>query len=202
MTINWQRFNCFLRSLYSSRKTYQYVFSKHVSSCSLATASATKMRRISVHPHDCQSSPNIVPCRFCTNGLRYIILHKYTSTRKRRIRLSDHGFIVFQGTDTSVLQHQGPLLTSGAVIGIVVATIFIVFIIIDAIFCCVRKTGEPALNHSPNRFSLPLCMQREHTRVFDYSCCQLCMIAPIMIIIFVVNYLLVAHCDSIASLRY
>lgn len=46
-----------------------------------------------------------------------------------------------RGTDASVLQHQGPLLTSGAVIGIVVAMIFIVFIIIDSIFCCVRKTG-------------------------------------------------------------
>ncbi|XP_029660542.1 fasciclin-2 isoform X3 [Formica exsecta] len=50
-------------------------------------------------------------------------------------------FRTTRGTDTSVLQHQGPLLTSGAVIGIVIATIFIIFIIIDAIFCCVRKTG-------------------------------------------------------------
>lgn len=94
----------------------------------------------------------------------HITYFKYTSTRKRRIRLSDHGFIVFQGTDTSVLQHQGPLLTSGAVIGIVVATILIFFIIVDAFCCCVRKTGELPLNHSPNRFSLPLCIQREHTR--------------------------------------
>ncbi|XP_072756328.1 fasciclin-2 isoform X2 [Anoplolepis gracilipes] len=57
---------------------------------------------------------------------------------------SKPGYVKFRtarGTDTSVLQHQGPLLTSGAVIGIVVATIFIIFIIIDAIFCCVRKTG-------------------------------------------------------------
>ncbi|EZA49126.1 hypothetical protein X777_12539 [Ooceraea biroi] len=43
--------------------------------------------------------------------------------------------------DTSVLQHQGPLISSGAIIGIVLATIFIIFIIIDAICCCVRKTG-------------------------------------------------------------
>jgi len=91
--------------------------------------------------------------------LYYINMQAQTTDTFERSR-----FVVFQGTDTSVLQHQGPLLTSGAVIGIVVATIFIVFIIIDAIFCCVRKTGEPALNHSPNRFSLPLCIiQREHT---------------------------------------
>ncbi|CAL1675768.1 unnamed protein product [Lasius platythorax] len=50
-------------------------------------------------------------------------------------------FRTARGTDTNVLQHQGPLLTSGTVIGIVIATIFIIFAIIDAIFCCVRKTG-------------------------------------------------------------
>lgn len=123
------------------------------------------------------------------------------ATRERRIRLSDHGFVIFQGTDTSVLQHQGPLLTSGAVIGIVVATIFIVFTIIDAIFCCVRKTGEPAIKSlALQRFSPPIMRITTGTRA---TCARLlvvvnlCMIAPITIIIFVVNYLPVAHCDSI-----
>ncbi|XP_018337242.1 PREDICTED: fasciclin-2 isoform X3 [Trachymyrmex septentrionalis] len=46
-----------------------------------------------------------------------------------------------RGVDTSVLQHQGPLMSSGAIIGIVLATIFIIFIVIDAICCCVRKIG-------------------------------------------------------------
>jgi hypothetical protein len=41
-----------------------------------------------------------------------------------------------------VLQHQGPLISSGAIIGIVLATIFVIFIVIDAICCCVRKTGK------------------------------------------------------------
>ncbi|XP_011347037.1 fasciclin-2 isoform X2 [Ooceraea biroi] len=50
-------------------------------------------------------------------------------------------FKTARGVDTSVLQHQGPLISSGAIIGIVLATIFIIFIIIDAICCCVRKTG-------------------------------------------------------------
>ncbi|EGI59713.1 Fasciclin-2 [Acromyrmex echinatior] len=43
--------------------------------------------------------------------------------------------------DTSVLQHQGPLISSGAIIGIVLATIFVILIVIDAICCCVRKIG-------------------------------------------------------------
>ncbi|XP_012054420.1 PREDICTED: fasciclin-2 [Atta cephalotes] len=46
-----------------------------------------------------------------------------------------------RGVDTSVLQHQGPLISSGAIIGIVLATIFVIFIVIDAICCCVRETG-------------------------------------------------------------
>ncbi|XP_018371028.1 PREDICTED: fasciclin-2 isoform X2 [Trachymyrmex cornetzi] len=46
-----------------------------------------------------------------------------------------------RGVDSSVLQHQGPLISSGAIIGIVLATIFVIFIVIDAICCCVRKTG-------------------------------------------------------------
>ncbi|XP_012538575.1 fasciclin-2 isoform X2 [Monomorium pharaonis] len=50
-------------------------------------------------------------------------------------------FRTARGVDTSVLQHQGPLISSGAIIGIVLATIFVIFIIIDAICCCVRKTG-------------------------------------------------------------
>lgn len=40
-----------------------------------------------------------------------------------------------------MLQHQGPLISSGAIIGIVLATIFVILIVIDAICCCVRKIG-------------------------------------------------------------
>ncbi|XP_071576942.1 fasciclin-2 isoform X1 [Temnothorax nylanderi] len=57
---------------------------------------------------------------------------------------SEPGYAKFRtarGVDTSVLQHHGPLISSGAIIGIVLATIFVIFIIIDAICCCVRKTG-------------------------------------------------------------
>ncbi|KAL0114099.1 hypothetical protein PUN28_011428 [Cardiocondyla obscurior] len=52
-----------------------------------------------------------------------------------------NAFDVFQGLDTSVVQHQGPLISSGAIIGIVLAITFITFVIIDAICCCMRKTG-------------------------------------------------------------
>ncbi|KAL0114096.1 hypothetical protein PUN28_011428 [Cardiocondyla obscurior] len=50
-------------------------------------------------------------------------------------------FRTARGLDTSVVQHQGPLISSGAIIGIVLAITFITFVIIDAICCCMRKTG-------------------------------------------------------------
>ncbi|XP_018302242.1 fasciclin-2 isoform X3 [Mycetomoellerius zeteki] len=56
-----------------------------------------------------------------------------------------------RGIDTSVMQHQGPLISSGAIIGIVLATIFVIFIVIDAICCCVRKTGIINYMHERSR---------------------------------------------------
>jgi len=61
-----------------------------------------------------------------------------------------------------VVQHQGPLISSGAIIGIVLATIFVIFIVIDAICCCVRKTGE--LNHTPTDRHSPRYVTRLDAR--------------------------------------
>ncbi|XP_020277616.1 fasciclin-2 isoform X2 [Pseudomyrmex gracilis] len=57
---------------------------------------------------------------------------------------SEHGSAMFRtarGVDTSVLQHQGSLMSSVTIIGIVLAMTFIVLIIIDITCCCMRKTG-------------------------------------------------------------
>ncbi|XP_012229670.1 fasciclin-2 isoform X3 [Linepithema humile] len=39
----------------------------------------------------------------------------------------------------SVLHHEGPLISSGAIVGIVVSTVLIISIIIDTICCCLRR---------------------------------------------------------------
>lgn len=43
--------------------------------------------------------------------------------------------------DTTVVHHQGPLISSAAIIGIVIAVLFIIIIVIDVICCCAHKTG-------------------------------------------------------------
>ncbi|XP_011642324.1 fasciclin-2 isoform X3 [Pogonomyrmex barbatus] len=55
---------------------------------------------------------------------------------------SKPGYVKFRTAkgDTNVLQHQSEL-SSGTIIGIALAAIFVIFIIIDATCCCVRKTG-------------------------------------------------------------
>nr|XP_033320941.1 fasciclin-2 isoform X2 [Megalopta genalis] len=45
------------------------------------------------------------------------------------------------GPDTTVVHHQGPLISSAAIIGIVIAVLFIIIIVIDIICCCAHKTG-------------------------------------------------------------
>ncbi|XP_046750082.1 fasciclin-2 isoform X2 [Diprion similis] len=40
-----------------------------------------------------------------------------------------------------VTEHEGPLISSAAIIGIVIAVLFILIIIIDVICCCANKTG-------------------------------------------------------------
>ncbi|XP_011692317.1 PREDICTED: fasciclin-2 isoform X2 [Wasmannia auropunctata] len=76
--------------------------------------------------------------------LRYDTFYAVELQAHNMLGYSKPGYMKFKtarGVDTSVLQHQGPLLSSGAIIGIVLATIFIIFTIIDATCCCVRKTG-------------------------------------------------------------
>ncbi|XP_011882613.1 PREDICTED: fasciclin-2 isoform X3 [Vollenhovia emeryi] len=76
--------------------------------------------------------------------LKYDTIYSVELQAHNALGFSDPGFAKFRtarGVDTSVLQHQGPLISSGAIIGIVLAIIFVVFVIIDAICCCVRKTG-------------------------------------------------------------
>ncbi|KAL2737107.1 fasciclin-2 isoform X5 [Vespula maculifrons] len=50
-------------------------------------------------------------------------------------------FKTAKGLDTTVVHHQGPLISSAAIIGIVIAVLFIVIVIIDVICCCAHKTG-------------------------------------------------------------
>lgn len=50
--------------------------------------------------------------------------------------------LILQGIDTTVVHHQGPLISSAAIIGIVIAVLFIIIIVIDVICCCAHKTGE------------------------------------------------------------
>ncbi|XP_032677598.1 fasciclin-2 isoform X5 [Odontomachus brunneus] len=57
---------------------------------------------------------------------------------------SEPGSIKFKtarGADPGVMQHQGPLVSSAAIIGIVIAILFVIIIIIDVICCCAHKTG-------------------------------------------------------------
>ncbi|XP_024937315.1 fasciclin-2 isoform X3 [Cephus cinctus] len=41
----------------------------------------------------------------------------------------------------TVITHEGPLISSAAIIGIVIAILFILIVIIDVICCCTHKTG-------------------------------------------------------------
>ncbi|XP_026668877.1 fasciclin-2 isoform X2 [Ceratina calcarata] len=50
-------------------------------------------------------------------------------------------FKTARGMDTTVVHHQGPLISSAAIIGIVIAVLFIIIIVIDVICCCAHKTG-------------------------------------------------------------
>ncbi|XP_050599265.1 fasciclin-2 isoform X3 [Bombus affinis] len=50
-------------------------------------------------------------------------------------------FKTARGIDTTVVHHQGPLISSAAIIGIVIAVIFIIIIVVDVICCCARKSG-------------------------------------------------------------
>lgn len=50
-------------------------------------------------------------------------------------------FKTARGLDTTVVHHQGPLISSAAIIGIVIAVLFIIIVIIDVICCCAHKTG-------------------------------------------------------------
>ncbi|XP_033194263.2 neural cell adhesion molecule fasciclin 2 isoform X1 [Bombus vancouverensis nearcticus] len=50
-------------------------------------------------------------------------------------------FKTARGIDTTVVHHQGPLISSAAIIGIVIAVLFIIIIVIDVICCCAHKTG-------------------------------------------------------------
>ncbi|XP_076281409.1 neural cell adhesion molecule fasciclin 2 isoform X3 [Lasioglossum baleicum] len=50
-------------------------------------------------------------------------------------------FKTARGIDTTVVHHQGPLISSAAIIGIVIAVLFIIIIVIDIICCCAHKTG-------------------------------------------------------------
>ncbi|CAK9816691.1 Fas2 [Anthophora plagiata] len=50
-------------------------------------------------------------------------------------------FKTAKGIDTTVVHHQGPLISSAAIIGIVIAVLFIIIIVIDVICCCAHKTG-------------------------------------------------------------
>nr|XP_031830862.1 fasciclin-2-like isoform X1 [Nomia melanderi] len=50
-------------------------------------------------------------------------------------------FKTARGIDTTVVHHQGPLISSAAIIGIVIAVLFIIIILIDVICCCANKTG-------------------------------------------------------------
>ncbi|XP_014477456.1 PREDICTED: fasciclin-2 isoform X3 [Dinoponera quadriceps] len=43
--------------------------------------------------------------------------------------------------ENTVVQHQGPLISSAAIIGIVIAILFVIILIIDVICCCAHKTG-------------------------------------------------------------
>ncbi|XP_076169272.1 neural cell adhesion molecule fasciclin 2 isoform X2 [Ptiloglossa arizonensis] len=50
-------------------------------------------------------------------------------------------FKTARGVDTTVVHHEGPLISSAAIIGIVIAVLFIIIIVIDVICCCAHKTG-------------------------------------------------------------
>ncbi|XP_029170812.1 fasciclin-2 isoform X2 [Nylanderia fulva] len=92
----------------------------------------------------CETIRSPIRTRQYLKGLRSDSFYSVELSAHNIMGYSKPGYAKFRtnrGTDASVLQHQGPLLTSGAVIGIVVAMLFIIFIIIDAIFCCMRKTG-------------------------------------------------------------
>ncbi|XP_011165129.3 fasciclin-2 isoform X2 [Solenopsis invicta] len=87
---------------------------------------------------------NVGRTRVYLKNLKYDTYYTVELQAHNIMGYSKPGYAKFRtsrGVDTSVLQHQGPLISSGAIIGIVLATIFIIFIIIDAICCCVRKTG-------------------------------------------------------------
>ncbi|XP_043591462.1 fasciclin-2 isoform X1 [Bombus pyrosoma] len=50
-------------------------------------------------------------------------------------------FKTARGIDTTVVHHQGPLISSAAIIGIVLAVLFIIIVVVDVICCCAHKTG-------------------------------------------------------------
>ncbi|XP_076639509.1 neural cell adhesion molecule fasciclin 2 isoform X2 [Colletes latitarsis] len=50
-------------------------------------------------------------------------------------------FKTARAIDTTVVHHQGPLISSAAIIGIVIAVLIIFIIVIDVICCCAHKTG-------------------------------------------------------------
>ena len=61
----------------------------------------------------------------------------------RRLDQANEGIVIFAGnmSNASVLQHQGSIISSAAIIGIVIVALLVIMMIADAILCCANKSG-------------------------------------------------------------
>ncbi|XP_077291454.1 neural cell adhesion molecule fasciclin 2 [Arctopsyche grandis] len=85
-----------------------------------------------------------------------------------------------RGADTTVHRHEGPALSSAAIIGIVIAGVLLMLIVVDVLLCCCRRQGviatlcyKKSKQHDEDeaklgslygwRFPLPYCSNKEPT---------------------------------------